>query len=973
MVPDLNLSVSALALAFAGVLTSAEDDLDTLGEQLDALEDRVADLEAAGATPPVTIYLTLTGALSYAANAADGTTVFLIGNVPPGQTPAIASPNDGRVVVAGNAVDGWRGVKGAAASSAGSFDVTVTATGAVSVTKKVTVTAIATPAPAPTPAPSGNLPVLNSRFFDGQNVQAADYYNAAVIESDYGKSCGVSHYGYYGLIFVPFAGVNGLATWRTNAGITLQTRHPSIEVLSSDPNTGTHRVNVKYDATDTNERTVKYDGVKPEYITVTRDGVTGEFAPEALNAPLGAFMRNLDMGVQNGIDPNDTTRQDDAELTDASPFNEARRSNGDGFASLPFERQARFVAAKRAVDPGFLGILDVIPIDRTEQQLRNRFRYYRDHAGGAYYAFQCANEDPWNLNFQGVFRVIVEAFRHGFYGTGTHANPAPALNPYVMARYIGRGSTVSPATQAGGYVIFQIGGTGGILMRAKKDVPANAPVDDNEFWETIYGHTEVQNFGKQYQAHYLNRAIDIAKEEFGSRYDSEVVPVLMGQNGAAGSNGSVLGQFAPHRAFVPELWAKVRGFGWASYLDSGGADGYDYSTATAENWAYWIRYKAWPHLQAQLTKVQEEADQEGKIAILYEGGPAMSEGVRVSTNRALIDANIEYFKSDECALMSADYSSWLRLNFRGLAVYFTAVGSDSVEGSGLSVFGQRASFNDTTSKRYVGYQRGLTTDYTPRSTVPPAPSPAPAPSPTPSPTPTPAPAPTPAPTLSGALPATLAERWTVKTGISETTADGIVGKFVNGWTDSKSGKTGTPRPETYPRLIVDGWTTGIDAYQNAALNENIGGLTTNAMIGNDPFTVLIAYNSYDGARDMSLFGAVFGGVNFGVGQNKIYLNAQYRTAIVDAVISGGTGGKHTFGLRWDGGDYTLWFDGLKVANGHSAEQFNAGAYTIGVCPDGNGTDPLRGSFAVIGHATTAITDQEFSAWHDYETSEFPLA
>jgi hypothetical protein len=80
---------------------------------------------------------------SLAANAAAGTLLFAIGNVPAGVTPTV-SPNDGRFAIAGDATNGWKVVTGATALSASSVDVTTNAAGATSV--KVTVTITAAPA-----------------------------------------------------------------------------------------------------------------------------------------------------------------------------------------------------------------------------------------------------------------------------------------------------------------------------------------------------------------------------------------------------------------------------------------------------------------------------------------------------------------------------------------------------------------------------------------------------------------------------------------------------------------------------------------------------------------------------------------------------------------------------------------------------------------------------------------------------------
>ena len=84
--------------------------------------------------------LTLTGPLTYATNAAAGTLVANIGNVPAGATPTL-TPNDGRLVVAGSQQAGWTAVVGMSASSAGTISLSVAAAGATGATASVSVTA----------------------------------------------------------------------------------------------------------------------------------------------------------------------------------------------------------------------------------------------------------------------------------------------------------------------------------------------------------------------------------------------------------------------------------------------------------------------------------------------------------------------------------------------------------------------------------------------------------------------------------------------------------------------------------------------------------------------------------------------------------------------------------------------------------------------------------------------------------------
>jgi lysophospholipase L1-like esterase len=88
--------------------------------------------------PPPALVLSPTNA-SILSNAAAGTTLFSITGVPAGITPSI-SPNDGRVVIAGDATNGWKAVVGMTALSAGVINYSVSATGATSSAFALTVT-----------------------------------------------------------------------------------------------------------------------------------------------------------------------------------------------------------------------------------------------------------------------------------------------------------------------------------------------------------------------------------------------------------------------------------------------------------------------------------------------------------------------------------------------------------------------------------------------------------------------------------------------------------------------------------------------------------------------------------------------------------------------------------------------------------------------------------------------------------------
>lgn len=117
--------------------------------------------------------LTLSGALTFATDAAAGTLVANIGNVPASATPTI-TPNDGRLAIAGSA-GAWKVVKGMTASSLGSLAFTVNAAGAQPASATADVTA-------PAGAVSTYLPTVSSTpyVWGGKRMVAA--YNGPLYQ-----------------------------------------------------------------------------------------------------------------------------------------------------------------------------------------------------------------------------------------------------------------------------------------------------------------------------------------------------------------------------------------------------------------------------------------------------------------------------------------------------------------------------------------------------------------------------------------------------------------------------------------------------------------------------------------------------------------------------------------------------------------------------------------------------------------------
>ncbi len=115
------------------------------GRRLTSLAAAAIVIGGGGIVAPIlTLGLSAT-APSVAANAVAGTLVSNITNVPAGVTPSV-NPNDGRLVIAGDASAGWKVVVGLSALSAGSINFSVAATGATGASRVLTVTAaVATP------------------------------------------------------------------------------------------------------------------------------------------------------------------------------------------------------------------------------------------------------------------------------------------------------------------------------------------------------------------------------------------------------------------------------------------------------------------------------------------------------------------------------------------------------------------------------------------------------------------------------------------------------------------------------------------------------------------------------------------------------------------------------------------------------------------------------------------------------------
>ena len=134
---SLNGSVISTGLtatpASAGTLTYQEFATGSGGSASSSISTRTVSAAAS------TLALS-PNALSITSKAAAGTLVSKISNVPAGVTPTI-TPNDGRLIIAGDAASGWKTVVGISPLSAGTINYVVAAAGATSASGAVTVSA----------------------------------------------------------------------------------------------------------------------------------------------------------------------------------------------------------------------------------------------------------------------------------------------------------------------------------------------------------------------------------------------------------------------------------------------------------------------------------------------------------------------------------------------------------------------------------------------------------------------------------------------------------------------------------------------------------------------------------------------------------------------------------------------------------------------------------------------------------------
>jgi len=134
---SLNGSVISTGLtatpASAGTLTYQEFATGSGGSASSSISTRTVSAAAS------TLALS-PNALSITSKAAAGTLVSNISNVPAGVTPTI-TPNDGRLIIAGDAASGWKAVVGMSPLSAGTINYVVAAAGATSASGAVTVSA----------------------------------------------------------------------------------------------------------------------------------------------------------------------------------------------------------------------------------------------------------------------------------------------------------------------------------------------------------------------------------------------------------------------------------------------------------------------------------------------------------------------------------------------------------------------------------------------------------------------------------------------------------------------------------------------------------------------------------------------------------------------------------------------------------------------------------------------------------------
>jgi hypothetical protein len=547
-------------------------------------------------------------------------------------------------------------------------------------------------------------------FQQGYNVRGPDYSTPVPWDNNWGPCCEVQP----NFIYMPYDGIEGYANLTITPPSTVITGQTSDITIISNDGAGHIRVNIAQSSTGA--RHLTWSGSTPTSLNVVRDGVTGRTPAEWINGVRGQWVRDLDASATNTVPLN----SDQVYNTPSTPFWKNDIGNG---GQVPYQIVVDAIAAKMAADPNFVAYWGVLPADVPLEgvgvgSVRDRAKYEAATLPTrAKRAIELFNEFPWNGIFNGVRRGLLDAVRKGYYGAATLGNLQPAIN--VRGEDGGPPETLITTADvaSGDYIIANIYKVGDAVYRAKQFAPSGthvaggttgAPTENAYFTKLAI---DIPLAGRKYHMARMKAVLDIYRQEWGdARFNSQIVPVLMGQAG-----GGLYAQLADHRAFDPATFALIKGTGYGYYFSP--QAGQNPATVTSAQIEASMRANM-PSVQQSVRQAVTDSLRMGKIPMFYEGMKGPDDSLYHSPSNYYTQWNA-LMASDAGRAIMSDIAFFMKSTVPGVAMGYDLVGT--LEWSLMKTW------RDTANKCLVGYLEGLA-----RVPTPPSPPPAPPPSPTPS-------------------------------------------------------------------------------------------------------------------------------------------------------------------------------------------------------------------------------------------------
>lgn len=523
-------------------------------------------------------------------------------------------------------------------------------------------------------------------FQYGYNMPGPNDYVPGGVIVDWGKVT----FAISNLYYIP--PVKGTYDIQTNTGVTLSNFSAGITVNSSNPTTGLHNITISdYPVNNSNVRSVNWSGTAPTRFTVTKPGYSNKISSEFISGTQGKWLRNLDMDYTNIVPLVGAVSPPRPAPTD---YFYPRTSVG---SCVPYQDLADGIYALKAANPSFVGLWDVLGVDLTDTDITNRATYQRNNIqSNVLIALEFGNELFWNINFEGVARQMIDGVRNGYYGAATESAPQPTKTvAFGVNGYIDSSNFSSPAMTTGQYVGVQnYGGIGTSIWRALRTVSAGSKIIEGADFTMEFSYNDCITAGKRWAAVRHNQILNIYESVFGAaRFASQIVPVIMGQDGGNLSNDTLI-----QRTFVTGYFAKVRGMGVAHYTDDYIATGFGYAT-TANGIDAAFRANL-PATISRMTTNVAVASGFSKVYMSYEG-------MTHPTNFPAYQGNTNGYKTAWDSLFSSAAGQTLMSDIAYAMKQVLTGPTCGYMGIGIKPWALYENWGDTSNKRLVGWTNGI--------------------------------------------------------------------------------------------------------------------------------------------------------------------------------------------------------------------------------------------------------------------------